>query len=101
MDSTAFDVIRRLGDLLTVQVNSSPELIAGVGKAGAAVDRERAKKKTTNEGHGPRKPDLRHLPRAERGPLRMTPWDLLATFARATTLPGKDEAEGWLSTGRG
>ncbi len=99
MDSTAFDVIRRLGGLLNVQVNSSPELIAGVGKAAAAVDRERAKKKTTNEGHGPRKPDLRHVPGAERAPLRMTPWNLLATFARGTTLArqgrGRGLAEHW------
>lgn len=99
MDSTAFDVIRRLGDLLTVQVNSSPELFAGVGKAAVAVDRERAKKKTRNEGHGPRKPDLRQLPLAERAPLRTTPWDLLATFARATTLArqgrGRGLAEHW------
>ncbi len=62
MDSTAFDVIKRLGDLLTVQVNSSTELSAGVEKAASAVDRERAKKKTSNEGHGPRKPGLRQLP---------------------------------------
>jgi hypothetical protein len=34
-------------------VNSSPELFAGVEKAAAAVDRERAKNKTTNEGDGP------------------------------------------------
>ncbi|MFJ3696554.1 hypothetical protein ACIPW9_20815 [Streptomyces sp. NPDC090052] len=99
MDSTAFDVIKRLDDLLTVQVNSSPELFAGVGKAAAAVDRERAKKKTTNEGHGPRKPNLRQLPRAERSPLQITPWDLLATFARATTLArqgrGRGLAEHW------
>lgn len=99
MDSTAFDVIRRLGDLLTVQVNSSPELFAGVEKAAAAVDRERAKKKTANEGHGPRKPDLRQLPRAEHSPLQTTPWDLLATFARATTLArqgrGRGLAEHW------
>ncbi|MEV8339870.1 hypothetical protein [Streptomyces niveus] len=98
MDSTAFDVIRRLGDLLTVQVNSSPEVFAGVERTAAAVDRKRAKK-TTNEGHGPRKPDLRPLPRAERNPLQITPWDLLATFARATTLArqgrGRGLAEHW------
>ncbi|MER5747064.1 hypothetical protein ABT097_27815 [Streptomyces sp. NPDC002225] len=99
MDSTAFNVIKRLGGPLNVQVHSSPELIAGVGKAAAAVDRERAKKKTTGEGHGPRKPGLRHVPRAERGPLQITPWDLLATFARATTLArqgrGRGLAEHW------
>ena len=101
MDSTAFDVIRRLGDLMTVQVNSSPELIAGVGKAAAAVDRERAKakRKTTNERPGLRKPHLLPVLRAERGALRMTPWDLLATFARATTLArqgrGRGLAEHW------
>ncbi|MFE7676694.1 hypothetical protein ACFU5N_31350 [Streptomyces albidoflavus] len=99
MDSTASDVIRRLGAPLAVQVNSSPELVAGVGKAAVAVDRERARKKTSNDGHGPRKPDLRHLPRAGRGPLRMTAWDLLATFARATTLArhgrGRGLAEHW------
>ncbi|MDQ8707116.1 hypothetical protein RCO28_32275 [Streptomyces sp. LHD-70] len=98
MDSTASDVVRRLGDLLAVQVNSSPELFAGMEKAAAAVDRERAKK-TTNEGHGPRKPGLRQLPRAERAPLRMTPWDLISTFARATTLArqgrGRGLAEHW------
>ncbi|MEU9338729.1 hypothetical protein AB0D49_37210 [Streptomyces sp. NPDC048290] len=98
MNPTAFDVIRRLGDLLNVQVNSSPELIAGVGRAAAAVDRERAKRITT-EGHGPRKPNLRQLPRAECGPVLMTPWDLLATFARATTLArqgrGRGLAEHW------
>lgn len=99
MDSTAFGVIRRLGDLMAVQVNSSPELFAGVEKAATAVDRERARKRTTNENHGPRKPDLRPLPRAERGPLHITPWDLLATFARATTLArqgrGRGLAEHW------
>ncbi|WP_130800127.1 hypothetical protein [Streptomyces otsuchiensis] len=99
MDSTAFDVIRRLGDLLTVQVNSSPELITGVGKAAGAVDRERAKKKTPAEGHGPRKLGLLPLPRAERGPLWVTPWDLLATFARGTALArqgrGRGLAEHW------
>lgn len=99
MDPTAFDVIKRLGDLLTVQVNSSTELSAGVEKAANAVDRERAKKKTSNEGHGPRKPGLRQLPRAERGPLWVTPWDVLATFARGTALArqgrGRGLAEHW------
>ncbi|MFF3174345.1 hypothetical protein ACFVQ0_17145 [Streptomyces sp. NPDC057900] len=99
MDSTAFRVIKRLDDPLTVQVRSSPELVVGVGKAAAAVDRERAKRKTTGEGHGPRKADICHLPRTERDPLQITPWDILATFARATTLArqgrGRGLAEHW------
>ncbi|MEU6442481.1 hypothetical protein [Streptomyces sp. NPDC047046] len=99
MDSMAFDVIKRLDDFLTVQVHSSPELIVGVGKAAAAIDRRRAKAKAKKEDSGPRKPHVRHVPRTELRPLRITPWELLATFARATTLArqgrGRGLAEHW------
>jgi hypothetical protein len=99
MDSTASDVIRRLSEPLTVQVNTSPELVAGMTKAAATIDRERTKKGAKKDVHGPRKPDLDQVPGAERHPLRITPWDLLATFARATTLArqgrGRGLAEHW------
>jgi hypothetical protein len=99
MDSTAFEVVERLSEPLTVQVNSSPALIEGMGKAAAAIDRERAKKRIKKDVHGPRKPGLDQLAAPERAPLRITPWDLLATFARATTLArqgrGRGLAEHW------
>ncbi|MFC1443061.1 hypothetical protein ABUW04_32945 [Streptacidiphilus sp. N1-10] len=99
MDSTAAAVIKRLNEPLAVQVNSSAVLIEGMGKAAAAIDRERAKKKTKKDSEGPRKPGLDQVPRPERVPLQVTPWDLLATFARATTLArqgrGRGLAEHW------
>lgn len=44
MDPTVFEVIERLSEFLAVQVNSSSALVEGMGKAAAAIDRERAKK---------------------------------------------------------
>lgn len=99
MDSTAFEVIERLSEPLAVQVNSSTALVEGMGKAAAAIDRERAKKGFKKDVHGPRRPDLGQVPLPERVALQITPWDLLATFARATTLArqgrGRGLAEHW------
>ncbi|MER7842700.1 hypothetical protein ABTZ03_01960 [Kitasatospora sp. NPDC096077] len=99
MDSTAFEVIERLNESLAVQVNSSSALVEGMGKAAAAIDRERAKKGIKKDIHGPRKPNLDQVRFPEGLPLQITPWDLLATFARATTLArqgrGRGLAEHW------
>ncbi|WP_329565533.1 hypothetical protein [Kitasatospora sp. NBC_01266] len=99
MDSTAFEVIERLSEPLAVQVNSSSALVEGMGKAAAAIDRERAKKGIKKDVHGPRKPGLDQVAPAERVPLQITPWDVLATFSRATTLArqgrGRGLAEHW------
>jgi len=98
MDSTAFEVIERLSEPLTVQVNSSSALVEGMSKAASAIDRERAKR-IKKDDQGPRKPGLDQVPLPERVPLQITPWELLATFARATTLArqgrGRGLAEHW------
>ncbi|MDT0341941.1 hypothetical protein [Streptomyces litchfieldiae] len=74
--------------------------MTGTDKAAAAIDRKRARKNPGDE-RSPRKPDLAPLRDGDRRDLVATPWELLATLARATTLArqgrGRGLAEHWQS----
>lgn len=101
MTASTEEVLGRLSRPLSVRINSTAGLIADTEKAAAAIDRERRKNKRNEDRHYYRKPALRPLSDLSNKDRVVTPWQLLGTFARATTLArqgrGRGLAEHWQS----
>ncbi|MFE8999883.1 hypothetical protein ACFYMR_30575 [Streptomyces albogriseolus] len=98
MSASVKEVLDRLSTKNPVRINSTAALVADTNKAAAAIDRQRARKQDQKEPSA-RKPGLGALQGADRQDLVITPWDLLGSFARATTLArqgrGRGLAEHW------
>ncbi|MER5558795.1 hypothetical protein ABT071_09300 [Streptomyces sp. NPDC002506] len=98
MSAAMEEILAQLNEQLPVHINSTATLATDTDKAASAIDRQRARKQNGPE-NWPRKPDLGPLLGADRKDVIATPWQLLGTFARATTLArqgrGRGLAEHW------
>jgi hypothetical protein len=94
------EVLFRLSQPYSIHVHSSAGLVKDTDKAAAAIDRTR-KQKQGKGGQSHRKPVVGPLQETSRKDITATPWELLGTFARATTLArqgrGRGLAEHWQS----
>ncbi|MFI7007543.1 hypothetical protein [Streptomyces sp. NPDC050145] len=98
MSASTEQVLSRLSHRQRVHVNSTSTLVADVDKAAAAIDRRHARKHA-EQAPRERKPGVTPLRGDDQRDLVLSPWELLAAFARASTLArqgrGRGLAEHW------
>ncbi|MEV5146918.1 hypothetical protein [Streptomyces sp. NPDC052727] len=92
MSKSTEEALADLARHANVAVHSTSALAGDVGAAAAEDDEERKEKEFEALR---RKPGLRPLPAADLGgSVRLTPWDVLHTFARAISLARRGAARG-------